>query len=204
MTTDRILPEVGAPSPSTTRPVDATGAAHARGATPAAAGPSAASRLSGRSSALAMAARHAKPRSAALMTMPARAGVLFGVSAAIYAVTLTSIAGMQAQTEADAAARNQPAIDAVARARAANDALEAAIKDADARVRTMGGQYNSVSQDVAAYQAQLAGLSALVAKIQGTAAALKTTIQLPTVTMHGAVGGGGGGVVTTTAASGKT
>jgi hypothetical protein len=157
----------------------------------------------GTPSALAKAAKFAKPRGVAVMMMPARASVLIGVSAAVYAVTLSSVAGLQAQTQTDTAAQNQVSIDAVAQARAANDALESAVKAADARARALVDQYNGVSQDMSAYQAQLASLGALVAKIQGSAAALNTKIQLPTVTMHGAVGGGGGGVVTMTTASGK-
>ncbi|HEY4752517.1 MAG TPA: hypothetical protein VIH37_04475 [Candidatus Limnocylindrales bacterium] len=153
-------------------------------------------------SALAKAAKLAKPRGAAVMTVPARASVLIGVSAAVYAVTLSSVAGLQAQAQAETAAQNQVGIDAVARARAANDALESVVKTADARARALVAEYNGVGQDMSAYQAQLASLSALVAKVQGSAAALNTKIQLPTVSMHGAVGGGGG-VVTTTTASGK-
>jgi hypothetical protein len=177
VTTDRVLPEV---EPARPRQGESAG-------TP---------------SALARAAKLAKPRRAAVMTTSARASVLIGVSAAVYAVTLSSVAGLQAQSQTETAAQNQVGIDAVAQARAANDALESAVTSADARARALVADYNGVSQDMSAYQAQLTSLSALVAKVQGSAAALNTKIQLPTVTMHGAVGGGGG-VVTTTTASGK-
>ncbi len=156
--------------------------------------------------ALARAARLAKPRGEALLTTTTRAGMLVGVSAAIYAVSLAAVAGLQAQTQADVAAQNQPAIDAVAQAKAANDALEAAIQDADARARALTADYGAVSKDMTAYQAQFAKLSDLVAKIQGSAAKLNSSFTLPTVTMHGAISGGGSSttvVVTTTTASGK-
>ena len=193
MTTDRVLPEVVLPSGARaqTRPAPKETAG---GSEPGSADPPAAH---------AKAATLAKPRNAALVTTPARAGVLIGVSAAVYAVTLATVAGLQTQAQADTAAQNQVGIDAVAQAKAANDALEAAVKDADAKVRELGGQYTAVSQDMSTYQAQLVRLSALVARIQGSAAALNANFKLPTVTMHGAVGGGGGGVVTTTSASGK-
>lgn len=152
------------------------------------------------------AARLARRRGDALLSTTTRAGMLIGVSAAIYAVSLATISGLQAQSQTEAAAQDQPAIDAVAQAQAANDALEAAIRDADARTRALAAEYDTVSTDMTAYQAQFAQLSALVAKVQGSAAKLNANFKLPAVTMHGAVGGGGGGgtvVVTTTSASGK-
>jgi hypothetical protein len=148
-------------------------------------------------------------RKEAILTTPARAGMLIGVSAAIYAVSLAGISGLQAQTDADLAAQHQPMIETIAQARAANDALEATIVAADARTRDLAAQYAATGGDVAAYQAKLDELAALVAKVQGSAAALATKINLPTVTLHGAIGGvgrsGGSAPATggTTSASGK-
>ncbi len=211
---ERILPRIGLPAPSGSPPPESrvyrdpdTGGR--RGVRPAgeAATPVAvpAPRPGAPAAATARAARLARPRGQALLSTPARAGMLVGVSAAIYAVTLAAVAGLQSQSQADAAAQNQPAIDAVAQAKAANDALEAAIGAADARARALAGEYNAMSTDMTATQAQFAQLSALVAEIQGSAAKLNANFTLPTVTMHGAIGGGGGGgtVVTTTTASGK-
>lgn len=156
-------------------------------------------------SATARAARLVKPRGDAVLSTPTRAGMLIGVSAAVYAVSLASVAGLQAQTVAEAAAQNQPAIDALAQARAANDALAASIGDADTRIRALADQYNSMSQDVGAYQARFEELSKLVATIRGSAAAMSAKIALPNVSIHGSIGGGGGGgtVIVTTSASGK-
>jgi hypothetical protein len=117
------------------------------------------------------------------------------------------VSGLQYQSQADLAAQHQPMLESIAQARAANDALEATIVAADARARALANDYAAAGGDVAAYQAKLDQLSALVAKVQGSAAALSTSIKLPTVTMHGAVGGGyvssGGSTGGTTAASGK-
>jgi hypothetical protein len=156
--------------------------------------------------ATAKAARLAKPRGAALLSRTTRAGMLIGVSAGVYAVSLATVSGLQAQAQAEVAAQNRPAIDALNQARAANDALAASIQDADAQIRAMADQYNSVSQDMTTYQAKFDNLSTLVAKIRGSAAALNAKIKLPSVSIHGAIGGGGGGgttYITTTAASGK-
>ncbi len=154
---------------------------------------------------LARAARLARPRGEALLSTTTRAGMLVGVSAAVYAVSLAGVSGLQAQSQADVAAQHQPAIEAVAQAKAANDALEAAIQDADARARALTADYGAVSKDMTAYQAQFAQLSDLVARIQGTAAKLNASFKLPTVSMHGAISGGTSSttVVTTTSASGK-
>ncbi len=150
------------------------------------------------------AAQFARPRGEALLSTATRAGMLVGVSAAVYAVLLAAVTGLQSQSQAEVAAQNQPAIDAVAQAKAANDALETAIQDADARARALASEYDGVTTDMTAYQAKFAQLSALVAQVQGSAAKLNAHFTLPAVSMHGAIGGGGGTVVvTTTTASGK-
>jgi hypothetical protein len=131
--------------------------------------------------------------------------VLVGVSAAIYAASLAAVAGLEAQTQAQAAADAQPALTALASTTAMNDKMDAAIRDASARLTRLAHDYGSTSTDMAAYQAKFDQLSSLVAKIQGSAAAMNANFKLPTVTMRGAIGSGGGGstTVTTTAASGK-
>jgi hypothetical protein len=136
--------------------------------------------------------------------------MLIGASAAIYAVSLATVSGLQYQSQADLAAQHQPMLETIVQAKAANDALEATIQAADARARALANDYTAAGGDVTAYQARLDQLAALVAKVQGSAAALSTSIRLPTVTMHGAIGGGyvgsGGSAPATggtTAASGK-
>ena len=166
-------------------------------------------RRGARATAVASAARLAKPRGDALHSTATRAGLLVGVSAAIYAVSLASVAGLEAHTQAQAAADAQPALSALATTTTANDEMDAAIRDASARLQQLAHDYDSTSTDMTAYQAQFARLSKLVAKIQGSAAAMNANFRLPAVTMRGAIGGGGGGggggtvVVTTSGGSGK-
>jgi hypothetical protein len=140
-----------------------------------------------------------------LLTTPLRAGMLIGASAAIYAVSLAAVSGLQYQSEAQLAGQHQPMVEAVSQARARNDALQATIAAADAQVRALAADYAKAGGDVTAYQAKLNALATLVAKVQGSAAALSTSISLPAVTIHGAVGGGGSAPATggTTSASGK-
>jgi hypothetical protein len=115
--------------------------------------------------------------------MPARAGMLLGASAAIYAVTLAGVAGLQAQGDAELVARHQPYVAALARARAANDALATALDRTDADLRSVGASYASTGASVSDYEARLDALAALVAEVQGSAAALPTRISLPRVTV---------------------
>jgi len=190
--TDRILPAISIPIPSGLGIADPV-------ATPRRAP---------------MARPVAAHRREGFLTTPARAGMLLGGSAAVYAVTLAGIATLQASSDAQVAARRQPWVDRVAQIRTANDGLEQALVRADADAQWLASEYDSVGGDVAAYQARLDGLAALVAQVEGSAAALPTRIALPKVTMHGAVigrssssGGSGGSsaaprTTTTSGASG--
>jgi len=134
-------------------------------------------------------ARPVVRRNEAILTTPARAGMLIGVSAAVYAVSLAGVAGLQAQTDAQVAAARAPYLAAVSQARAANDELERVITNADAETRALANSYGQVGVNMADYQTRLDSLAALVAEVQGSAAALPARIKLPTVTMRGAIAG---------------
>jgi hypothetical protein len=120
-------------------------------------------------------------------TTPARAGILIGASAAVYAVSLAAVAGLQASDDAAIAARRQPYVDAIADGRAANDALEAAIGSVDIRAASLASNYALSADQVAAYEARLDALAAIVAETQGSMAALPKRINLPNVTMRGPI-----------------
>jgi hypothetical protein len=132
------------------------------------------------------AARAGVHRSEALLSTPARAGMLFGMSAAVYAVSLAGMSALQATSDADLAAQRQPYVDAVAEMRAANDALEVTITSTGARAQALVGTYEAAGNDIGEYQARLDSLAALVADVQGSAAALPTRINLPKVTIRAA------------------
>jgi len=124
-----------------------------------------------------------------LLSTPARAGMLLGVSAAVYAVTLAGVAGQQAGSDAALAAARAPDLAAVDTARAANDALEARVRAADRATRDLAHAYDGTAADAADYQARLDELTALVAEVRGSAAALPNRIPLPAVVIHGSIGG---------------
>lgn len=169
MTTERILPAIALPVPARPHPHREAGAGVARRARPAVL------------------------KKEAVLSTPTRAGMLIGVSAAVYAVTLTGVATLQSGNDAAIAARRSPYVEVVTSARAANDVLESTLLKLDAQARALANDYAAVGEDVAGYQARLDELATLVADVQGSAAALPTRISLPSVTMRGAVGGGGGG-----------
>jgi hypothetical protein len=123
-------------------------------------------------------------RSQALLSTPARAGMLLGVSAAVYAVSLAGVSALQASSDAQLAAQRQPALDAVAAARSTNDALEAALARAGADAQAAASAYDAAGNDIAAYQARVDELAALVADVQGSAASLPSRISLPKVTVR--------------------
>lgn len=127
----------------------------------------------------------------AILDTRTRAGMLFGASTVVCAVSLAGVAMLQSQSDAAIAARRAPHVEAVAAAQAANDILEATLLDLDAQARALASDYAAVGEDVAGYQARLDELAALVADVQGSVAALPTRISLPTVTMRGPVGGSG-------------
>lgn len=198
MTIERILPAVALPSPGLPRTRGDAPARPAPGPRP-----SGAERHAERTAR--PTARQAGGRTEAILSTPIRAGMLIGASAAIYAGSLAAVSTLQYQSEMDLAARNQPMLDTIAQARAANDALQASVLAAGARVQAVAADYGATGKDLAAYQAQLDSLAQLVAKVQGSAAALSTKISLPAVSIHGSVGGSRSAPATTatTSASAK-
>jgi len=78
-------------------------------------------------------------------------------------------------------------VDAIADGRAANDALEAAIGSVDIRAGSLATSYSLSADQLAAYEARLDALAALVAETQGSMAALPKRINLPNVVMRGPI-----------------
>lgn len=145
--------------------------------------------------------------SEAILTTPARAGLLLGATAAVYAVSLAGVAALQADADAQVIAARAPYIDEVTSLRAANDELERLLHRADAQARALAADYSAVGVTVAGYEARLDALAGLVAEVEGSVAALPTRIKLPSVTMRGAVAGSsrsGGSAPRTRATSGAS
>jgi hypothetical protein len=135
------------------------------------------------------ATRAAVRRNEAILTTPARAGLLIGASAAVYAVSLAGVATLQADTDAQLAAARAPYVDEVAGLRSANDELEQLLLEADAEARALAADYGAVGVMVTDYQTRLDALAGLVAEVEGSAAALPARIKLPSVSTRGAIAG---------------
>lgn len=176
--TERTLPAIDLP-----RTADATPAA--RAASPVA-GPMA--RPVARPAVARPAVAHQQER---FFTTPSRAVILIATSAAVYAVSLAAVAGLQNSDDAALAARRQPYLAAIARSKAADDALAAAVADAGQNAGALANGYTSAADELAAYEQRLDALSTLVAEVQGSVAALPSRISLPVVSVHGAIGSGG-------------
>jgi hypothetical protein len=174
--TERALPTIGVGI----RPRPAAGTAPAEGAQPRGA-------QQARPAGDSVAERAAAVRREAVLFTPARAGMLLGASAALYAVTLAGVSALQAQDDAALAASRAPYLDALAEARAANDAIEARIQTANGQIADLIATYGTVGTDVEAFQARLDSLATLVAEVRGSAAALPARIKLPSVSMRGSV-----------------
>lgn len=137
--------------------------------------------------------RPAVIRHETVLSMPIRAGMLIGASAAMYAATLAGVSVLQSREDASLAATREPLLEAVAETRAANDALAARIREANGAVSVLITDYGSMGTDMAAYRERLDSLAALVAEVQGSAAALPARLKLPTVSIRGPISSGGGG-----------
>lgn len=152
---ERVLPAIALPAPAAPRPLKAPAIV-----------------------------RPATQRREAFMTQPARAAMLLGSSAAVYAIALAAVAALQSGTDAELAARRGPYLESVAAARAANDALAGSLAALDADARSVADRYAGVSSAIAEQEASLDELAALVGRVQGTANALPTRISLPSVTVR--------------------
>ena len=134
--------------------------------------------------------RPAVARREAILTTPARAGMLVGASAAVYA---RDARGHLRPPGRDRRRRRRRPRSLPGRRRRRpappTTSSRRRIVKADAEVRALVADVRQVGGDVEAYQARLDALAALVAEVQGSAAALPARIKLPTVTMRGAVAG---------------
>ena len=124
-------------------------------------------------------------RNEPLLGTPVRAGLLIGVSAAVYAVTLAGVAALQSGTDAETAAGRQPLIAALADRRQANDGLEAELASLNARLSSLGTAYDTTGQLVSAYESRLDSLATLVAEVRGSARSGAAGSNARTVTLNG-------------------
>jgi hypothetical protein len=113
--------------------------------------------------------------------VPVHIGVLLGLGTGAYALSLAFVSGLQATSEAAIAAQRAPAmatIDALDRGHAR---LEADLKAARSTYEAAAAAYAATGSGFQDLEARLADLAAAVAKVNGTAASMPTTVRLPSV-----------------------
>jgi hypothetical protein len=151
------------------------------------------------------AARATTVRSAARPSsigLPAHVGILIGLSAGGYALSLAAVTGLQSQSEAALTAQRAPAlakIDAL-NGRYAN--LEAQLAAAQSAYDAAAAAYNATGAQFQAMESSLGDLAAAVSSINGTAASLPSGVSLPSVSRSVSTAASAPVVHATTKASG--
>ena len=118
-----------------------------------------------RAPARAAAARKPVPRKA-----PLHVPMALGVTAGLYAVSLAGIAGLQAQADGAAAARQQPFVDAVAAVSDGRAGLEHDLRATVDALNTASSAYDTAVSGTASLEASIAALSKEVTAATGAAA----------------------------------
>lgn len=120
-----------------------------------------------------------------LVSTVGRVMVLSGASAAVYAGCLAAVSGLQADADGAAILAAAPGVASLAQLTAGNDRLEAAIVGAGSAAGDVAGGYAATAELVAAYEARLQALAALVTDVADEAAALPDRVALPPVSILG-------------------
>lgn len=110
---------------------------------------------------------------------PDHLGVLLGISAAAYAVSLAGVTGLQSAADQAAAGGTAPVAAAIASARTTHDTLERQVAAADDRLVKLGATYAETASRLSAYQDRVDALASSVATLEGTTLKLPTRISLP-------------------------
>lgn len=105
--------------------------------------------------------------------------VAIGTAAGVYALSLAAVTALQAGTDAEIQAERRPVAEAIAALRADNDALEHAVGRIEAGYTTAADAYAALAARIGDHGIALGSLTEATASIEGTAAALPTSIRLP-------------------------
>ena len=110
---------------------------------------------------------------------PLHVGVLLGLSAGAYAITLAGVTGLQSTADEAAIEARQPALSALEAAAVEHDRLEAELSAARSSLATAGDDYDDVAARIGALQARLETLATTVGTLEGATLSLPTRIALP-------------------------
>ncbi len=110
---------------------------------------------------------------------PIHLGVLLGLSASAYAVSLAGVTALQSASDLAVDAAHAPAIDAISSARDRQGVLEAAAQEARGDLGAIVERYGTTADELAAVQARLDALAAQVAALETASSGLPTKISVP-------------------------
>jgi hypothetical protein len=110
---------------------------------------------------------------------PHHVGVLLGLSAGAYAITLAGIAGLQSATDQATIAAREPTQVAAEALAAEHDRLEAELAAARRSMTSTGEGYDATVALMTDLQARLDALAAAVGDLEGQTLALPTRLSLP-------------------------
>ena len=134
---------------------------------------------------------------------PIHIGALLGMSAGLYATTLTGVAILQQQADDALAAARAPAFAQTEELRAMNRRLADAVNTLSEAERSAGAGYEALRSQVDAAEATLTDLAGVVGDVRGAAAALPQRIALPAMPRAAAVHAASAPAHATSGGSGK-
>jgi hypothetical protein len=122
-------------------------------------------------------------RAATAPRRPVHLAVMAGAAAGLYAVSLAGVTALQAATDAEVAAARDPIAAAISEQQAQHDRLDAAVGAAAAAYAKAAASYTEVLEALGGHESELAALEGVVAKAEGSAAALvaPARLTLPTI-----------------------
>jgi hypothetical protein len=113
--------------------------------------------------------------------VPAHVGILIGLSAGGYALSLAAVTGLQSHSEAALTAQRAPALAKIDALNTHYANLEAQLAAAQSAYDAAAAAYNATSTQFQAMESSLSDLAAAVSSINGTAASLPAGVSLPSV-----------------------
>ena len=135
--------------------------------------------------------------------LPYHVAIAVGAAAGLYAVSLAAVTALQAGTDASVEAARRPSVEAIAALRASHDGMEAAVARIEADYAAAVDAYDALAARLADHETTLGGLAEVTGAIEGTAAALPSTIRLPALSRAATRVSSRPATNATTAASGK-
>jgi hypothetical protein len=116
-----------------------------------------------------------------------RLAALVGTSSALYALALGAVTTLQAQADAQTAARRQPTVRVIADIAAGNDRLESTLRGNARRYAALLAAYDQLTADLDELNGSVAVLGDAVGEVSGQAAALPAGVRMPRLARPAAI-----------------